>query len=195
MSLFHPWDMTTTSVKVLPAAVRALMMSCSCEGMTRFASLSSCTSKIGMLMASFCCWWLDGLDRAHQIDQPATLKIGVSSQIRGGREKQFLHLLRISNILPPDGQERRDTAAYMRRSHAGAAVLDVNIGRVGGALHARTAGENALAGRHQIGFHAAVAGGPFRGKVGDAVGVRGVAMGGTNRDGQFGVAGIVDGEH
>src|SRR5450759_334593 len=103
ISLFHPWDMTTTSVKVLPAAVRAFMMSCSCEGITSLAFLSNCTSKIGMLMASFCCCWLDGLDRAHQIDEPATLKIGVSSQIRGGGEKQFLHLRRISNILPANG--------------------------------------------------------------------------------------------
>src|SRR5271165_1925929 len=174
--------MTTTSVNVLPGAVRALMMSCSCEGMTGFASLSNCISKIGMLMAPFCCWWLDGLDRAHQIDEPATLKIAVSSEIGRGREKQFLHFFRLSNILPADGQKRGDDAAYMRCGHAGAAVLNVSIGCVDAVLRARTAGQNALARRHQIGFQAAVARRPFRGKVGDSVGVRRVAMRGTNGD-------------
>src|ERR1017187_8944042 len=126
MSLFHPCDITATSVKVLPAAVSALTISTSCEGITRFPALSICTSKIGMLMAPISCC-SNRLDRAHQIDQPTTLKITVSAEIGGRGEKQVLHLLRISNVFPADGQERRNNAGHMRRGHAGPAIFHVNV--------------------------------------------------------------------
>ena len=133
--------------------------------------------------------------------RPCPWKSADPAEVGRGRGEDVLDPLGPADELAPDRQERGDDAGHVRRGHAGAAVLDVVDAPAAAAPLAPSAAFAPAAadrmrspGATRSGLARPSPVGPLRGEVRDAVDVRRVAVGGPDRDGQLGVARVVDGE-
>ena len=66
-------------------------------------------------------------EHLHQVRHPAPLDVGVAREVGALREQDRLHAIRVAHELPPRGEKRREKPRHMRRRHARAAHLDVEV--------------------------------------------------------------------
>src|SRR3954464_9721649 len=103
----------------------------------------------------------DRLNGAHEIHESVSLEVALAAEWSGGVEEDLLHFVGLQHELSADREKRGDGARHVRRGHAGAAVVEIDVlarelfEAEPLEMSRRDARRDALARRHDVRFETA----------------------------------------